>query len=353
MPVRRPRIALTMGDPAGVGPELCLKATARLASRIKAGELDIVTIGTQASIDMARERLIAKGQRRYAPMIDVIEATPSEGKVKFGQTSAEAGRQAFRAIETAIGLALKGEIDAIATAPISKEAINAAGFHYAGHTEILADLTKSKGSVLMLVHDRLRVSHVSAHVPLAKATSLVTPERLTFVIDLTYDALKRLGFKKPKLGIAAVNPHAGEGGMFGREDIDIVTPVIEKYRAQGMDITGPVPGDTVFVKALGGQFDGVVAMFHDQGHVAVKLLGFKIDRKTGKWVGLSGVNITLGLPIIRTSVDHGTAFDIAGKGIANPQSMMEAIDLAMKLSAVRKTTASPKKAKTQKERKSA
>ena len=348
MPTRRPRIALTMGDPAGVGPELCLKATAKMASRIKAGELDLVTIGTQASIDQARDRLIAKGQRRYAPLIDVIEATPSEGKVKFGQTSAEAGRQAFRAIETAIGLALKGEIDAIATAPISKEAINAAGFHYAGHTEILADLTKSKGSVLMLVHDRLRVSHVSAHVPLAKATSLVTPERLTFVIDLTYDALKRLGFKKPKLGIAAVNPHAGEGGMFGREDIDIVTPVIEKYRAQGMDITGPVPGDTVFVKALGGQFDGVVAMFHDQGHVAVKLLGFKIDRKTGKWVGLSGVNITLGLPIIRTSVDHGTAFDIAGKGIANPQSMMEAIDLAMKLSVDRRKTANPKK-----ERKSA
>ncbi|MBL8704610.1 MAG: 4-hydroxythreonine-4-phosphate dehydrogenase PdxA [Rhodospirillales bacterium] len=342
-----------MGDPAGVGPELCLKATAKMASRVRARELDLVTIGTQASIDMARERLIAKGQRRYAPHIDVIEATQSQGKVKFGQTSAEAGRQAFRAIETAIGLAMKGEIDAIATAPISKEAINAAGFHYAGHTEILADLTRSKGSVLMLVHDRLRVSHVSAHVPLAKATSLVTPERLTFVIDLTYDALKRLGFKKPKLGIAAVNPHAGEGGMFGREDIDIVTPVIEKYRAQGMDITGPVPGDTVFVKALGGQFDGVVAMFHDQGHVAVKLLGFKIDRKTGKWVGLSGVNITLGLPIVRTSVDHGTAFDIAGKGIANPQSMMEAIDLAMKLSAARKKTANPQKANTHKERKSA
>ncbi len=343
MPARRPRIALTMGDPAGVGPELCLKATARMAARVKARELDIVTIGTQASIDQARDRLIAQGQRRYAPKLDLIEATPSQGKVKFGETSAEAGRQAFRAIETAIDLAMKGEIDAIATAPISKEAINAAGFHYAGHTEILADLTKSKGSVLMLVHDRLRVSHVSAHVPLAKATSLVTPERLTYVIDLTYDALKRLGFKKPKLGIAAVNPHAGEGGMFGREDIDIVTPVIEKYRAQGMDITGPVPGDTVFVKALGGQFDGVVAMFHDQGHVAVKLLGFKIDRKTGKWVGLSGVNITLGLPIIRTSVDHGTAFDIAGKGIANPQSMMEAIDLAMKLSAARKKAASPTK----------
>jgi len=334
---RRPRIALTMGDPAGVGPELCLKATARLAAKVKARELDLVTIGTAAAIEQAREQLIAKGQRRYAPKLELIEATPSQGPVKPGETSAEAGRQAFRAIETAIGLAMKGEIDAIATAPISKEAINAAGFHYAGHTEILADLTGSKGSVLMLVHDRLRVSHVSAHVPLSKASSLVTPERLTYVIELTHDALRRLGFKKPKLGIAAVNPHAGEGGMFGREDIDIVTPVIEKFRAQGMNITGPVPGDTVFVKHLGGQFDGVVAMFHDQGHVAVKLLGFKIDRRTGKWVGLSGVNITLGLPIVRTSVDHGTAFDIAGKGLANPQSMMEAIDLGVRLAAARRT----------------
>jgi 4-hydroxythreonine-4-phosphate dehydrogenase len=326
-----------MGDPAGVGPELCLKATARLAARVRARELELVTIGTSAAIELARERLIAKGLRRYAPRLELIEATPSQGSVKPGETSAEAGRQAFRAIETAIGMAMRGEIDAIATAPISKEAINAAGFRYAGHTEILADLTGSKGSVLMLVHDRLRVSHVSAHVPLAKASSLVTPERLTYVIELTHDALRRLGFRKPKLGIAAVNPHAGEGGMFGREDIDIVMPVIEKFRAQGMSITGPVPGDTVFVKHLGGEFDGVVAMFHDQGHVAVKLLGFKIDRRTGKWVGLSGVNITLGLPIVRTSVDHGTALDIAGKGIANPQSMIEAIDLGVRLAAARRS----------------
>ncbi len=335
MPRRKPIIALTMGDPAGVGPELCLKATARLAPRLRAGELELVTIGTAEAIERARERLIAKGLRRHAPTLDLIEATPAEGKVRFGETSAEAGRQAFRAIERGIAMAMKGEIDAIATAPISKEAINAAGFHYAGHTEILADLTGSKGSVLMLVHDRLRVSHVSAHVALAKAPSLVTPERLTYVIELTADALRRLGFKKPRLGVAALNPHAGEGGMFGREDIDIVAPVIERFRRQGLDIAGPVPGDTVFVKALGGQFDGVVAMFHDQGHVAVKLLGFKIDRRTGKWVGLSGVNITLGLPIVRTSVDHGTAFDIAGKGIANPQSMIEAIDLSMKLAAAR------------------
>jgi 4-hydroxythreonine-4-phosphate dehydrogenase len=326
-----------MGDPAGVGPELCLKATARLAARIRARDLDLVTIGTAAAIEEARDRLIAKGLRRYAPRPALIEATAAAAPVRPGETSAEAGRQAFRAIETAIGLAMKGEIDAIATAPISKEAINAAGFRYAGHTEILADLTGSKGSVLMLVHDRLRVSHVSAHVPLARAPSLVTAERLTYVIELTHDALRRLGFKKPKLGIAAVNPHAGEGGMFGREDIDVVAPVVERFRARGMNIAGPVPGDTVFVKALGGHFDGVVAMFHDQGHVAVKLLGFKIDRRTGKWVGLSGVNITLGLPIVRTSVDHGTAFDIAGKGIANPQSMIEAIELAVQLSAARRS----------------
>ncbi len=333
---RRPVIALTMGDPAGVGPELCLKATARLASRLRARELELVTIGTKDAIDLMRERMIEKGLRRYAPQLQLIEATPAESPVKFGETSAEAGRQAFKAIERAIALAMKGEIDAIATAPISKEAINAAGFHYAGHTEILADLTGSKGSVLMLVHDRLRVSHVSAHVALARASALVTPERLSYVIELTEDALRRLGFRKPKIGVAAVNPHAGEGGMFGREDIDIVAPVIERYRGRGFNITGPVPGDTVFVKALGGQFDGVVAMFHDQGHVAVKLLGFKIDRRTGLWTGLSGVNITLGLPIVRTSVDHGTAFDIAGKGIANPQSMIEAIDLGVKLSGSRR-----------------
>jgi 4-hydroxythreonine-4-phosphate dehydrogenase len=325
-----------MGDPAGVGPELCLKATARLAQRLRTRELELVTIGTAAAIEQTRERMIAKGQRRYAPQVELVEATAAQAPVRFGETSPEAGRQAFRAIERAIAMAMAGEIDAIATAPISKEAINAAGFHYAGHTEILADLTGSKGSVLMLVHDRLRVSHVSAHVALARAASLVTPERLSYVIELTADALRRLGFRKPRLGIAAVNPHAGEGGMFGREDIDIVAPTIERFRAQGMDITGPVPGDTVFVKALGGQFDGVVAMFHDQGHVAVKLLGFKIDRRTGKWVGLSGVNITLGLPIVRTSVDHGTAFDIAGKAIANPQSMIEAIDLGMRLSRARR-----------------
>jgi 4-hydroxythreonine-4-phosphate dehydrogenase len=335
MAKRKPIIAMTMGDPAGVGPELCLRAAARLAPRVRAGELALVTLGTAASIEKTRERMLKKGQRRFAPALDLIEATPAQGPVRFGETSAEAGRQAFHAIKRGVELALAGEIDAIVTAPISKEAVNLAGFHYAGHTEILADLTGSKGSVLMLVHDRLRVSHVSAHVALARAPALVTPERLGYVIERTEDALKRLGFRKPKIAVAAVNPHAGEGGMFGREDIDIVAPVIARYRAQGLDITGPVPGDTVFVKALGGQFDGVVAMFHDQGHVAVKLLGFKIDRRTGKWTGLSGVNITLGLPIVRTSVDHGTAFDIAGKCIANPQSMIEAIDLAMKLSSVR------------------
>jgi 4-hydroxythreonine-4-phosphate dehydrogenase len=328
-----------MGDPAGVGPELCLKATAKLAPRLRAGEFELVTVGTRAALDRAREALIAGGQRRLAARVELIEATEAKGAVNYGETSAEAGRQAFLAIERAIALAMKGEIDAIATAPISKEAINAAGYRYAGHTEILADLTGSKSSVLMLVHDRLRVSHVSAHVALSRAPSLVTPERLTYVIELTADALRNLGFKKPRLGVAAVNPHAGEGGMFGREDIDIVAPVIEKFRRRGLDIAGPVPGDTVFVKALGGQFDGVVAMFHDQGHVAVKLLGFKIDRRSGKWVGLSGVNITLGLPIVRTSVDHGTAFDIAGRGVANPQSMVEAIDLGLRLAAARKRRA--------------
>jgi 4-hydroxythreonine-4-phosphate dehydrogenase len=181
------------------------------------------------------------------------------------------------------------------------------------------------------------VSHVSTHVALAEVPGRVTPERLRYVIDLTYEALRDLGFARPRIGVCALNPHAGEGGMFGREDIDVVAPVIESCRARGLDVAGPVPGDTVYVKALAGQFDAVVAMYHDQGHIAVKTLGFVMDPSSGQMSAISGVNVTLGLPIVRTSVDHGTAFDIAGKGIANAQSMIEAIEVAARLVGARRT----------------
>jgi 4-hydroxythreonine-4-phosphate dehydrogenase len=198
---------------------------------------------------------------------------------------------------------------------------------------MLAHLTGVRGSVMLLAHGNMRVSHVSTHVALEDVPKRLTPERLRMVIDLTNEALLRLGIAKPKIAIAALNPHAGEGGLFGRQDIDVSAPTIAKAVADGLDVVGPVPGDTIFVKLRAGQYDAAVAMYHDQGHIPVKLLGFQVDPATGRWQELSGVNITLGLPIIRTSVDHGTAFDIAGKGIANEHSLIEAIDYAERLSA--------------------
>ena len=337
------RLGLTMGDPAGIGPEIILAALRDLAPRVAAGEFALVVVGTRRCLEETASRLDSAAAFVNAhepaawPHVPLIEAADTDIAIQPGKLNAEAGRLAYAAIERAVALAMAGEIDAIVTAPISKEALHLAGHTYPGHTEILAELTGSKGSCMMLVHDRLRVSHVSTHVALAEVPRRVTPERLRYVIDLTYEALCDLGCERPRIGVCALNPHAGEGGMFGREDIDVIAPVVESYRAEGMDVTGPVPGDTVYVKALAGQFDAVVAMYHDQGHIVVKTLGFVMDPASGQMSALSGVNVTLGLPIVRTSVDHGTAFDIAGKGIANPQSMIEAIEVAARLVGARKT----------------
>jgi 4-hydroxythreonine-4-phosphate dehydrogenase len=332
-----PKLGLTMGDPAGIGPEIILKSLELLRERVAAGELAPMVVGTASCMADAARRLglrielTAKPGPAVWPQVRVIEAAAAKAQVEPGQLSAEGGRLAFAAIERAVRLAMAGEIDAIVTAPINKEALNAAGYAYAGHTEILAELTGSKDSCMLLAHDRLMVSHVTTHVALAEVSKRITPERLRRVFELTHQALLDLGIARPRIGVCALNPHAGEGGLFGREDVDVILPVIEELRARGMAFEGPVPGDTVFVKALGGQFDAVVAMFHDQGHVAVKTLGFAMDPATGRMSALSGVNVTLGLPIVRTSVDHGTAFDIAGKGIANTQSMIEAIEFALRL----------------------
>ncbi|RUU15657.1 4-hydroxythreonine-4-phosphate dehydrogenase PdxA, partial [Mesorhizobium sp. Primo-B] len=249
--------------------------------------------------------------------------------------SAEGGRLAYLAIEKAVRLAQAGSIAGIVTAPLNKEALNLAGYHYAGHTDMLAELTGARDSVMMLAHGDFRVSHVSTHVALAQVPSKLTEPRLRRVIQLTVEALRGLGIAHPRIAIAALNPHAGEGGIFGREDIDITTPVVASYTSADFAVFGPVPGDTVFVKLRARQYDAVVAMYHDQGHVPVKLLGFNIDPATGEWKALSGVNVTLGLPIIRTSVDHGTAFDIAGKGIANEDSLVEAIEFAVQMAAAK------------------
>jgi len=324
-----------MGDPAGVGPEIVLKVLRDLAPRQAAGEFSLVVIGTASCMAATAELLdmavTIGGEPGVWPRIELIEAASTDAAIAPGELSAEAGRLAFAAIERAIQLAQSGAIDAIVTAPINKAALNAAGYVYAGHTEILTELTGSSGSCMMLAHGKLKVTHVSTHVALADVPKRVTPERLERVFALTHQACLDLGIAKPRIGVCALNPHAGEGGLFGREDVDIVAPAIEAARAKGMAIEGPVPGDTVYVKALAGQFDAVVAMYHDQGHVAVKTLGFAMDPQTGLMSSLSGVNVTLGLPIIRTSVDHGTAFDIAGKGIANAASMVEAIEFAAQM----------------------
>ncbi len=333
------RVAVTMGDPAGIGPEIILKAAERLHERLEAGELGLTIVGcgrtyraTAAALGLVdRSEPVGSDRTGAWPRLAFVEAGPAREDIVPGRTSAEAGRLAYNAVEIAVRLAQRGAADAICTGPLSKESLNLAGHHFAGHTELLAALTGAPDSVMMLAHGNMRVSHVSTHAALADVPRRLTPARLRRVVELTTGTLRALGIASPRIAVAALNPHAGEGGLFGREDIEITEPTVAALRAEGHDIFGPVPGDTVFVKLRAGQYDAVVAMYHDQGHIPVKLLGFSVDAATGKWEALSGVNVTLGLPIVRTSVDHGTAFDIAGKGIASETSLLEAIDFARRL----------------------
>jgi 4-phospho-D-threonate 3-dehydrogenase / 4-phospho-D-erythronate 3-dehydrogenase len=328
-------VAITMGDPAGIGPEIIVKAAARLKPRIDAGALKLVVIGHATALESARRQFAPDlgipavgADNSVWPHLCAIAAGEERAPISPGVLSAEGGRFAYLAIAAGVRLAQAGKVAGLVTAPLNKEALNLAGYHYPGHTEMLAELTGVRGSVMLLAHGPMRVSHVCTHVALEDVPKRLTPERLRRVIDLTHDALIRLGAPRARIAVAALNPHAGEGGLFGRQDIDVSAPTIAKAVADGLDVVGPIPGDTVFVKLRAGQYDAVVAMYHDQGHIPVKLLGFEIDPATGEWRDLSGVNITLGLPIIRTSVDHGTAFDIAGKGLANEHSLVEAIEYA-------------------------
>ena len=336
-----PHLAVTMGDPAGIGPEIIVKACQRLSERLRQGQLRLLIIGDIGALRCA-EQLIgaltpipALADDASLPPLGILQCSASGDKIRTGEVSATGGRIAYLAVQRAVRLAQAGRVQGIVTAPLNKEALNLAGYHYPGHTELLAELTGVKGSVMMLAHDAMRVSHVTTHIALEDVPKRVTPERLRHVIALTHEALKHLGAARARIAVAALNPHAGEGGLFGRQDMQISAPVIAECVASGLDVVGPVPGDTVFVKLRGGQYDAVVAMYHDQGHIPVKLMGFKVDPATGAWSALSGVNITLGLPIIRTSVDHGTAFDIAGKGIASETSLIEAIEYAERLAIAR------------------
>ncbi len=336
-----PIVGISMGDPGGIGPEISAKALAldeiqRLCRPIVVGDAAIVRNAAAFSrLDVQVNACRTVGEALFRPgTIDVFDlGNLPLPELKHKTVTAAQGRASFEYVAKVIELALAREIDATVTGPINKAAINAAGYHYAGHTEIYADLTKTRNYSMMLAEGNFRVAHVSTHVSLREACERVKKERVLNVIRLSHAALRRLGFAQPRIGVAGLNPHCGEGGLFGNEDDQEIAPAVTAAQAEGIRAEGPLPADTIFSKMRGGMYDLVVVMYHDQGHIPTKLVGFEYDDTTGTWGQMAGVNVTLGLPIIRVSVDHGTAFGKAGEGRANPQSMVEAIRLAAQLAA--------------------
>lgn len=339
MKLYKPILAITMGDPAGVGPEIAVKAFAVKSvydscRPLLVGNSEILKRILKVTGHDLKIRSITKtsdAQFEFGT-VDVFEL-PVEGpeKIEFGQISKVAGDLAFRAVVKAIELANSGEVDGTVTCPINKKALNEAGHHFSGHTEIYAHFTHTPKYAMLLADDKIKVIHVSTHVSLRRACDLVKKERILDVISILDKGLKKLGIENPRIGVAGLNPHSGDEGLFGDEEIKEITPAVEEAKKQGFNVQGPVPPDTLFALANGGRFDGCVAMYHDQGHIPFKFSGFEWDQKKGVMKSVKGVNITLGLPIIRTSVDHGTAFEIAGKGIASPDALLYAIDYAVKL----------------------
>jgi 4-hydroxythreonine-4-phosphate dehydrogenase len=326
----RPVIALTMGDAAGIGPEVVVKAAAHhdLASfctPVVVGDLArLRRAAARCGVDVEleavsdpRKAIPGRGRLAVLDVGGVPEALP------FGELSAAAGEAAYRFIERASALAVAGEVDAICTAPLNKEALHAAGHKFPGHTELLAHLTGTPEVSMMLTAPNLRVIHVTTHIGLVDAVDKIEPDLVYRTVRRGYDTLRKAGIEQPRIAVCGINPHAGENGLFGRgEEEQKITPGLEQARAEGIDALGPLPADTVFFRAGRGDFDLVVAMYHDQGHGPIKVMGLE-----------AGVNITVGLPVIRTSVDHGTAFDIAGTGKADERSMVEAMRQAAELAA--------------------
>ena len=337
----KPILGITMGDPAGCGPEITVKALMKkeiydecrpvVIGDAKMFEDSIRILGVGEKFKINKIENVKDAEFKYG-IIDVYHLDLVDmDKFQYGKVSAMCGEAAFQCVKKVIELALAGEIDATITNALNKEAINLAGHHYSGHTEIYADMTGTDKYTMMLAHEDLRVVHVSTHVSLREACDRVKKQRVYDVIKIAYEACKSLGINEPKIGVAGLNPHCGEGGLFGREEIEEITPAIEMAKAEGINADGPVPPDTVFSKACGGWYDIVVAMYHDQGHIPLKVLGFVYDKEAKKWGAVSGVNITLGLPIIRSSVDHGTAFGHAGQGVQNEVSLVNAIKYGITL----------------------
>ena len=332
----RPLLAITLGDPAGIGPEVVLKALAHpeIHTRCRPLVLGDRRILERAmpwvDSDLAIDTVTRPADWTYRPgrltLLDLENAPPEACPV--GEISAAAGKAAVGYVFLGCDLATAGEVDAVVTAPLNKAAMHAAGFTYAGHTELLTERTGAERVSMLLVGPALRVVHVSTHVALAEAIRRVTRKRVGEVIQIAADSCRALGVAEPRIAVAGLNPHASEGGLFGDEEEREIAPAIADARANGLNVSDPQPPDTVFLRATKGEFDIVVAMYHDQGHVPMKLLAFD-----------SGVNVSVGLPIIRTSVDHGTAFDIAGTGKAREESLLAAIDVAVQMVRSRVTSA--------------
>ena len=335
----KPVVGITMGDPASIGPEIAVKALLNdsiytICKPLLVGDAEVFNdiirrLNLNATINPISNVSEARFQFGVIDVFDLKNVKLDE--LKFGEISAMAGGASFEAVKRVIELALEGQVDATVTGPINKKSINEAGHHFAGHTEIYAHYTNTKKYAMLLVEENMKVIHVSTHVSLRQACDLVKKERILEVVDLLHNGLISLGEPNLKIGIAGLNPHAGDSGLFGTEDDEEIAPAVEEAKRRGFDVEGPVPADTMFSKAATGYFGGVVAMYHDQGHIPFKLTGFKWNAEKQQMDSVKGVNITMGLPIIRTSVDHGTAFEIAGKGVASPDAMILAIESAVQL----------------------
>lgn len=334
----KPIIGITLGDPAGIGGEI----TAKLLSHqevydkccpIVIGDADVMEDGVRIAGKDLKINAIndVSGAKFKFGVIDIIDLNNITLRdFEYGKVSMVSGRASGEFIKRAIELAIANEIDAVVTNPIHKEAFKLGGFgeKYPGHTEMFADLTNTKKYSMMLANENLRVFHVTTHIPLMKIVENLSIDRILDVIKLAHSTCKQLGISNPRIGVAGLNPHAGDNELFGSEDKEIIFPAIKKAKEENILVDGPVPPDTLFCKAKGGLYDGVVVMYHDQGHIPVKYAGFIYNDESKEWV-IRGVNVTLGLPIIRTSVDHGTAYGKAGKGKSDYMSLYDALDYAV------------------------
>lgn len=327
----KPIVGITLGDPAGIGPEISIKtfldeSVFEACRPLLIGDLNILKkisrrLRLQVDFRVVNSPREAVGKRGLVELIDLRNIDFE--KLVLGEASAESGKAAIEYIEESVKYALKGEINAIATAPINKKAINMAGSKYIGHTEMLAALCGVKEPLTMFWVKGMKIFFLTRHMPLSEAIKVVKKNKIIEVAIKVYRALRQIGVNSPRIAVAALNPHAGEEGLLGKEEIEEIIPAIEELQKMGLNVAGPIPADSVFHQALEHRYDAVLSLYHDQGHIAAKTVDF-----------YGSVAVTLGLPFIRTSVDHGTAYDISGKGIANPKSLIEAVKLAATLSKV-------------------